>query len=158
MREMAHAAHDKNLKVVGITEHGSGIPGTCDPFYFGNFEVIPRMIHGVEVYHGCEINALNGGTLSLDEHLISMLNYVICGIHIQCYKDEGKDENTDYLISCMKNKKVKIVSYPDDDHTPLDYKRRVLATKEYRVALEVNNSSIRKKDRQKNYTNFDQFV
>ncbi len=147
IREMAQAASKKGLKVIGITEHGPGIPGTCDPFYFLNFEVIPRILSGVEVYHGCEINVLNDGTLSLDQKYIDMLDYAICGIHVQCYQDAGKEKNTDHIISCMKNEKVRIVSHPDDDHTPLDYERLVKAAKEYHVALEVNNSSIIKKDR-----------
>ena len=74
LREMAHAASQKGLKVIGITEHGPGIPGTCNPFYFGNFEVIPRVIDGVEVYHGCEINVLNDGTLSLNQEYIDALD------------------------------------------------------------------------------------
>lgn len=147
IREMAQAASEKGLKVIGITEHGPGIPGTCDPFYFLNFEVIPRILNGVEVYHGCEINVLNDGTLSLDQKYIDMLDYAICGIHVQCYQDAGKEKNTDHIISCMKNEKVRIVSHPDDDHTPLDYERLVKAAKKYHVALEVNNSSIIKKDR-----------
>lgn len=147
IREMAQAASEKGLKVIGITEHGPGIPGTCDPFYFLNFEVIPRILNGVEVYHGCEINVLNDGTLSLEQKYIDKLDYAICGIHVQCYQDAGKEKNTDYIISCMKNEKVRIVSHPDDDNTPLDYERLVKAAKKYHVALEVNNSSIIKKDR-----------
>ncbi len=147
IREMAQAASQNGLKVIGITEHGPGIPGTCDPFYFWNFEVIPRIIDGVEVYHGCEINVLNDGTLSLAQEYIEVLDYAICGIHVQCYEDAGKEKNTDNVIECMKNKKVRIVSHPDDDHTPLNYERLVKAAKEYHVALEVNNSSIIKKDR-----------
>lgn len=42
-----------------------------------------------------------------------------------------------------------------DDHTPLDYERLVSAAKQYRVALEVNNSSLVKKDRRLNcYENY----
>ena len=30
VQEMAKAAADKGLKLLGITEHAQGIPGTCD--------------------------------------------------------------------------------------------------------------------------------
>ena len=36
LQEMAQAAADKGLKVLGITEHSPGIPGTCHPIYFRN--------------------------------------------------------------------------------------------------------------------------
>ena len=36
IREMAATAGEKNLKLIGITEHAPGIPGTVDPFYYLN--------------------------------------------------------------------------------------------------------------------------
>ena len=49
IREMAAAAAEKELSLIGITEHAPGIPGTVNPFYYLNLEVIPRTIYGVEV-------------------------------------------------------------------------------------------------------------
>lgn len=51
---------------------------------------------------------------------------------------------------CMKNEKVHFVSHPDDDHTSLDYEMLVKAAKQYQVALEVNNSSLVKKEQRLN--------
>ena len=121
IREMAAAAKEQQLQLIGISEHAPGIPGTVDPFYYGNLRVIPRVIDGVEILHGCEINVLNGGRLSLEQKYIDRLDYAIVGIHGLCYQNEGTDGNTTNLIECMKNPKVKLVSHPDDDHTPLDY-------------------------------------
>ncbi|MGI6006112.1 MAG: phosphatase [Ruminococcus sp.] len=155
IREMVQAAREKNLKMIGISEHGPGTPGTTDPFYFVNLQVIPRQIDGVEVIHGCEINVLNGGRLSLDQKYIDHLDYAIVGIHKECYEDEGKEKNTRNIIECMKNEKVHFVSHPDDDHHPLDYEMLVKAAKQYKVALEVNNSSLVKKNRRLNcYENY----
>ena len=42
VQEMAKAAADKGLKLLGITEHAQGIPGTCDEIYFHNMRIIPR--------------------------------------------------------------------------------------------------------------------
>lgn len=125
IREMAAAAKEQQLQLIGISEHAPGIPGTVDPFYYGNLRVIPRVIDGVEILHGCEINVLNGGRLSLEQKYIDRLDYAIVGIHGLCYQNEGTDGNTTNLIECMKNPKVKLVSHPDDDHTPLDYPRLV---------------------------------
>ena len=145
IREMAAVAKEQNLALIGISEHAPGIPGTVNPFYYRNLEVIPRMINGVEVLHGCEINVLNGGRLSLGQEYIEFLDYALVGIHGQCYEDEGREKNTENLIACMKNPKVHFVSHPDDDHTPLNYERLVQAAGQYHVALEVNNSSLVKK-------------
>ncbi len=145
IREMAQAAAEIGLKIIGITEHGPGIPGTTDPFYFGNLKVVPRVLYGVEVLHGCEINALNDGTLYLAQKYLDQLDYCSVGIHGLCYENAGTEKNTDNLISCMRNPKVKFVTHPDDDHTPLDYERLTDAAKETHTALEINNSSLVKK-------------
>lgn len=150
IREMAAAAAEKKLQLLGISEHGPGIPNTCGPFYFVNLKVVPRYLYGVEICHGCEINVLDGGRLSLEQKYIDKLDYAIVGIHTLCYQDAGRQKNTDALIACMQNEKVHFVSHPDDDHTPLDYERLVKAAKESQVALEVNNSSLLKPDQRLN--------
>lgn len=147
------------LHLIGISEHAPGIPGTVDPFYYLNLQVIPRVINGIEIIHGCEINVLNGGRLSLEQKFIDYLDYAIVGIHSQCYTNEGKEQNTKNIINCMKNEKVHFVSHPDDDHTPLDYKMLVKAAKQYKVALEVNNSSLVKKELRLNcYENYEKML
>jgi len=83
IREMVNSANKQELQLIGISEHGPGIPGTVNPFYYLNLEVIPKIINGVEVIHGCEINILNGGKLSLDQKYIDYLDYGIAGIHKQ---------------------------------------------------------------------------
>ena len=144
IREMALAAKEIGLQLLGISEHGPGIQGTVNPFYYTNLEIIPRKIYDVELVHGCEINVLNGGKLSLEEDFIQYLDYALVGIHGLCYKNEGIEKNTENVIACMKHEKVFFVSHPDDSRMPLDYERLVKAAKEYHVALEVNNSSLRK--------------
>ena len=154
-REMAEAAKEKKLQLIGISEHAPGIPGTVDPFCYLNLNVIPGTINGVEVIHGCEINVLNDGTLSLEQKYIDHLDYAIAGIHRNCYEDAGRQKNTENVISCMKNEKVHVISHPDDDHTPLDYELLVQAAKQYEVALEVNNSSLTKPEQRLNcYDNY----
>ena len=150
IREMAAAARERGLDLLGFSEHAPGTPGTCDPMYYMNLKVIPRELCGVGILHGSEINVMNDGTLSLEEQYIDRLDYAIAGIHMTCYEDEGAERNTDHLISCMRHEKVFFVSHPDDDHTPLNYERLVPAAKELHVALEVNNSSLLKPERRLN--------
>lgn len=150
IREMAAAAAERKLKLLGISEHGPGIPGTCDPIYFRNLSVIPRHLSGIDLLFGCEINVLNDGSLSLGQDEINLLDYGIAGIHTLCYHDEGREKNTDHVIQCMKNQKIFFISHPDDDHTPLNYDKLTSAAKEYHVALELNNSSLLKQQARRN--------
>ena len=144
LRELAAAAAERKLKLIGVTEHAPGIPGTCDPIYFRNFVDAPRLLSGVEVMHGSEVNVLKGGLLSLDQRHLNCLDYAIVGIHGLCYDNEGTVKNTDNLLRCMENPKVRFVSHPDDGNYPLDYPALVAGAKALNVALELNNSSLRK--------------
>lgn len=144
LRELAAAAAERGLKIIGVTEHAPGIPGTVDPIYFRNFVDAPRMLSGVELLHGSEVNVLDGGLLSLDQVHLDCLDYAIVGIHGLCYENVGPVKNTDNLLRCMAHPKVRFVSHPDDDRYPVDYPALVQGAKSLGVALELNNSSLRK--------------
>lgn len=144
VRELAAVASERGIKLIGVTEHAPGIPGTCDPIYFRNIVDAPRVLYGVEMLYGSEVNVLNDGTLSLDRRHLDCLDYAVAGIHGLCYQNEGIVKNTDNVIRCMEDKKVKFISHPDDDHYPLDYDALVQGAKQYNTALELNNSSLRK--------------
>lgn len=143
IRELAAEAAARGLQVIGVTDHGPGIPGTADPIYFRNLIDAPRMLHGVEMLYGSEVNILTGGELMMDQRTLDCLDYAVAGIHGFCYADEGAVKNTDNVIRCMKNKKVRFISHPDSNRYPMDYAALVQGAKEYGVALEVNNSSLR---------------
>ena len=143
IREMAQAAAERKLPILGVSEHAPGIPGTIEPIYFWNLHCIPRTLYGVDVYHGSEINILEGGKLSLEDRYIDRLDYAIAGIHSMCYANQGAAGNTKNTILCMeKNRKIRFISHPDDERMPLDYETLVKGARDNNVALEVNNSSL----------------
>ena len=144
IRELAASAAERGLKLIGVTEHGPGIPGTVEPIYFKNLCDAPRVLSGVEMLYGSEVNVLDGGVLSLSDRHLGYLDYAIAGIHGLCYENAGKVKNTDNLLRCMEHPKVRFVSHPDDDRYPLDYPALVAGAKALNVALELNNSSLRK--------------
>ncbi|MBQ7737520.1 MAG: phosphatase [Oscillospiraceae bacterium] len=154
IREMAQAAGEKGLEVLGFAEHAPGIPGTVHPFYFLNLEVIPQTLYGVRLIHGSEVNILSDGTLSLEERYLQRLDYAVAGIHLTCYEDAGRERNTANVIACMRHEKVKLISHPDDDATPLDYALLTEAALETGTALEVNNSSLVKNHRKNCVENY----
>lgn len=143
IREMAQAASEKGLKLLGITEHAKGIPGTCDDIYFQNLRVVPRSMYGVELMLGSEINILDyDGTLSMKQELIHNLDIRIAGIHAHCYKAGTMEQNTSAVINAIKNPGIDIISHPDDGNCPLNYEAIVPAAKEHSVLLELNNNSL----------------
>ena len=143
LQEMVQAAADKHLQVLGITEHGPSIPGTCPLLYFHNAHVIPRRLQGVRLLIGCEINILDTrGTLDLSDDYRRKLDIRIAGIHGQCWQGGTIEENTEGLISVIRTPGINIISHPGDGTAPLLIEPIVLAAKEAHTLLEINNHSL----------------
>lgn len=144
LQEMAQAASDKGLKLLGITEHTPGIPGTCDLIYFRNLHVVPRQMYGIELMLGAEINILDkDGNIDADETLMKLLDLRIAGIHTLCYESGTREENTQGMIRVIRHPYIQIISHPGDGTAQLDFEPIVLASKEWGTLLEINNSSLK---------------
>lgn len=144
LQEMAQAAAAKGLKLLGITEHSSGIPGTCDPIYFRNLHVVPRQMYGIELLLGAEINITDfDGNIDMDEFYLRMLDIRIAGIHSLCYTHGTKEQNTHGMVNVISNPYINIISHPGDGTASLDFEPLVLASKEHHTLLEINNSSLK---------------
>ena len=144
MQEMVETAKNKGLSILGITEHAPSIPGTCDPIYFRNLHVVPRVWQGIRLLLGCELNILDSkGTLDLDEKYYRMMDIRIAGIHSLCWEGGTKEKNTQGMINAIKNPWTHIISHPGDGTAELIYEPIVMAAKECHTLLEINSSSMK---------------
>lgn len=144
LQEMVTAAAGKGIKILGITEHGPSINGTCDPIYFRNMHVVPRKMYGVRLLMGCELNILDTkGTLDLDEEHYRMMDLRIAGIHSLCWHGGTTEENTAGMIAAIMNPWTHIISHPGDGTASLLFEPIVLAAKESHTLLEINSHSLK---------------
>lgn len=143
IREMAYMAAEKGVKLLGITEHGPKMPGSCHDFYFTNLRVVSRQMCGVELLLGVELNILDyDGTVDLPQNVLKQMDIAIASMHIPCIKPGTKEENTRAYLNAMKNPYINIIGHPDDSRYELDYEALVLGAKEHGVLLEFNNASL----------------
>ena len=143
LQEMAKAAADKGLQVLGITEHGPSIPGTCPLLYFRNMFVVPRRMYGIRLLMGCEVNILDTeGRLDLDDEYLDRLDIGIAGIHGNCWHGGDKNQNTEGMLAVIRNPKIHVISHPGDGTADMDFEQLVLASKEAHTLLEINNHSL----------------
>ena len=114
LQEMVKAAADKGLEVLGITEHGPSVPGTCPLVYFRNMFVVPRKMYGVQLLMGCEVNILDShpgdGSAELDfeklvlaakeaHTLLEVNNHSLAPAR---HKTVARDNNLEILRLCKK--------------------------------------------------------
>ena len=143
MREMARAAKEKGLELLGITEHGMNMPGTCNQLYFHNLKMVERRMEGVDLLLGVELNIIDmDGHVDMSEGLMSKLDIVIASMHTPCVKPGTLKENTNSLLKVMQNPLIDIIGHPEDGRYPVDFKALVEGAKKYGKLLEVNNNSL----------------
>lgn len=143
IREMAKAASEKGLEVLGITEHAPAMPGTCHIFYFHNMKVVPREMYGIRLLMGTELNILDtDGKVDLEERELKNMDIAIASLHIPCMKPGTKEENTEAYLNVMKNPYVNIIGHPDDGRYQVDYRALVQGARDYGKVLELNNHSL----------------
>lgn len=143
MREMAKAANEKGLELLGITEHAPAMPGTCHELYFRNLKMVDRKMEGITLMLGVELNILDfEGTVDMKEDLMSKMDIVIASMHVPCIKSGTMEENTRAYLNVLKNPYVDIIGHPEDARYPVDFKALVYAAKEQGKLLEVNNNSL----------------
>ncbi len=144
LQEMIAEGQRKGLKILGVTEHGPGIPGTCHPIYFRNIHVVPRQYGDMRLLLGAELNILNTkGELDLSDFYYHRMDLRIAGIHGLCWEGGTPEENTEGMIAAISNPWTNIISHPGDGTAKLIYEPIVLASKEHHTLLEINSSSMR---------------
>lgn len=146
--EMVRSAAEKGLKLLGITEHAAGVPGTCQDIYFENLKILPRKMHGISVMFGAETNIIDyEGRLGTPQHILDVLDIRIAGMHGVCYTAGTAKENTAAMLCAIKNPSIDIISHPVDGNFPIDYEQVVAAAQQYHTLLEINNHALRSLNR-----------
>ena len=93
--DMAKAASQKGLKLLGITDHGPATLAAGTSSYFRSLIYSPRKRFDVELLYGIELNILDtDGKTDLPQELLDKLDYAIASMHYQNFRPKTREENT----------------------------------------------------------------
>ena len=153
IEEMAEAALKLNYKYLGISDHTKFLRiehGLDEKQLLAQQREIEKLnekfrIQKTEfrILHGCEANILNDGNVDINDEVLKQLDYVIAGVHSSMKM--SKEEMTERIIKAIKNPNIDIISHPTGrlinrrDEYLIDFDKILRATKEYKVALEINS-------------------
>lgn len=134
------------IKILGTSEHGPQMGGSPHLWYFNNMKVVPRIIKGVTILRGCEVNILNidgDVDLELSNPKVPM-DYAIASFHEPIFRASTLEVNTKAVINTMENNPVVVIlGHMGNPSYPIDYEAVVKKAKELDVIMEINCSSIR---------------
>lgn len=140
--EIAREAARKGLSAVAITDHGPAMPGGTHRYYFGNIQVLPRQLEGVEILRGVELNILNeAGEVDLPPEYLALLDLAWAGLHVLCFDGSGTESYTRAVLNALKNPYIDGIVHPGNPDFPLDAEEVVRKAREYGKLVEINNSS-----------------
>ena len=149
--DLAKAAHERGLTMLGISDHGPKTLGSATESYFRSLASAPKQRCGIEVRYGAECNILDEeGTLDLSDEVLSGLDYAIISFHCPPYRSGSAAENTKAMIRAMRHPGVRILGHPEDGAFPMDYEELIRAARDANVFPEINNASFCKEPYRKN--------
>lgn len=124
LQEMVHAAAEKKLYAVAVTDHGNRMPGSPGEWYFENLRVVPHMLEGVLVLRGQEANVIDmDGNIDLAEKDAEILDWVVASIHRPVVKGKipfGRDV-TGVWLNIAKNPRVNVIGHSGTADYPYDF-------------------------------------
>ncbi len=143
-------AKERNIELIGITDHGPAMPGASNVFHLANQTVFPRVIEGIKVLRGAEANiiAFDGSIDIEEERFLEKLDVLIASFHDVCLAPGTVEENTNAFIKAIENNKyIDIIGHPGNPKIPIDYDKFTDACKKHDIIIEINNSSFSKGSR-----------
>lgn len=145
LTENAQSASRKGIKLLGMTDHGPSMPGAPYLYHFGNLEIIPNELFGVQILPGVEANITNQeGELDLPEHYLERMKLVLVGLHEICYPGGTTEQNTQAYIKAMENPMTDMMVHPGRPQFELDLEKIAYMSAQLNIPVEINNSSLSK--------------
>lgn len=141
--DLAKEAARRQIKTLGISDHGPASAGSAGLSYFRGLILCERKRFGVELRYGAEANILDtDGRLDIPDDILEALDYCIISIHRPIYTSGSRAENTRAYIRAMRHRKVRFIGHCDDSRFPADYRELVEAALAAGVMPELNNVSL----------------
>ncbi len=140
--ENIRCGKENGMKCVAITDHTPGVTDSPHYWHFWNITHIPRVVEGVLVLRGAEVNIMDDkGTIDLDETAISRLDWIIASFHVPACTPRDIEYHTRAYLNIAQNPCIDVIGHSGTEAFRYDYEKAVKAFKEYGKIVEINNAS-----------------
>jgi len=136
------AARERGLELVAMTNHAPAIIDAPHIWHFMYFKALPRVIEGVKLLCGAEVNILNkDGDIDIPEGVLSDMDVVIASIHLPTYKEEKGGDHTETWLNIIDNPYIDILGHSGSPDYLFNIDTVVPYAKEKNKCIEINNHS-----------------
>lgn len=139
LRENVNAAGKKELKVLGITDHGIACADSPSINYFENLLSVPTEIDGIRILRGVEANIMDAeGNLDMPAELLAKMDIVVASFHTACTVPGTVEEHTSAYLKVAENPNVDIIGHSGSVEFEYDYEKVIPVFKKYGKIVEIN--------------------
>lgn len=141
--EMVAGAKRAGIKVLAITNHGSFLEDAPHKWHFDTIHRLPRMVDGVYIIRGIELNILPplGGCDAVRLKTIRKIEQCIASFHEALYPPADIEAHTIALEGILRNPFVNLLGHLGNGNYPFDEERIISQCNKYNKAVEINNGS-----------------
>lgn len=133
-------AKNKGLELVAMTNHSFSMPDSPHWWHFVYFKAIPRIIEGVKLMCGAEVNVTDrSGALDMPSSILGFMELVIVSIHNDTYHEEKGGDHTETWLNVIDNPYVDILGHIGSPDYLFDIDKVIPYAKEKNVCIEINN-------------------
>lgn len=141
--DLIRSACEKNLSLLGISDHGPATKGSASPSYFRGLKYAEKLRFGIQVLYGVELNIVDlEGKVDLEDSILQGLDYAFISIHPPLFTPYQHKDLTEVYKKAMNHPNVRFLGHIDDDRFPVNFENLLLYAKERSVYPEINNSSL----------------
>lgn len=142
LTEMVQKAKELGLKAIAITDHGPNIPDSGHVWHFFNKGQIPKIIDGVIVLYGAEVNVLDKeGNLDIPKKLLSQLDWVVASIHKEIIPQMSFEDATKLWLNIAENEDIDMIGHCEQAEHFFDYDKVISRFAEKNKVVELNANS-----------------
>lgn len=144
LSEVAHAAAERGLYAVAVTDHGRDMPGAPGQWYFHNLKILPRRIEGVLVLRGEEANVTDfDGSLDVEKEDLPSLDWIVASMHDVTMRDKNPtaEKVTEAWLKIAGNPRVNVVGHSGSPMYPYDYEAVLPVFAENGKLVELNEAT-----------------
>lgn len=140
--EMVTRAKEIGLKALAITDHGPNIPDSGHVWHFFNKGQLPKVIDGVIVLYGAEVNVLDKeASLDIPKKLLCELDWVIASIHKEIIPGMSFEDTTELWLNIAENEDIDMIGHCEQAEHFFDYDKVIKKFAEKNKVVELNANS-----------------
>lgn len=144
LQEMVHAAAERNLYAIAVTDHGKDMPGAPGLWYFHNLRIIPRILEGVLVLRGEEADVIDfEGNTDLQPEDLGGLDWVVASMHEVAMRDKRPtvEKTTNAWLKIAENPDVRVIGHSGSELYRYDYETVLRRFAETGKLVELNEAT-----------------